>query len=151
MAGILSLSRTGRSGRRAGCEVCKNLRLKRVIRKLASAPRHEPQGGHNVQDKPSAYHQDRCKQPRSGMGTHALPVPKWSILCKHMQHIRSLNSCRETYSCTPHQTSTEITISFIGLRVHEKKKGAGYFWSPSLKKRSDLTKNCEPTPTLTRS
>ena len=56
------------------CEVCKNLKLKRVIRKLASAPRPEPQGEHNVQDKPSVHHQDRCKPPRSGMGTHVLSM-----------------------------------------------------------------------------
>jgi hypothetical protein len=42
-----------------------------------------------------------------------------SIHCMHMQLLSNLNSSRITHACTPHQTSTPITISHLLVAVHE--------------------------------
>jgi hypothetical protein len=74
-------------------------------------------------------HPDPGHQNPAGLATSSCPQrfllsPKWSILGMQNQHIGILYSCRETHRRVMYTTSNDYIdhyISFIGLRIHEKK------------------------------
>jgi hypothetical protein len=61
--------------------------------------------------------------------------PKWSILLNtDAAHRHPLQLPGNTLMYTTSNDYSDHYISFIGFRIHEKEKGAGYFRSQSKKK-----------------
>ena len=57
----------------------------------------------------------------------------------HMQHLGSLNSCRETHSCTPYQTSTAVALSHLLVTNTWKEEGIRLFPESKPKKKEAVS------------